>query len=299
MKNKMLLAHLALFAVGIIYGLNYVIAKDVMVEGYLHPFNFILLRVFTATILLWATNLIFFRQKVARKHIPYLALCAVFGVAINQLLFFSGLKLSSPINASLIMTTNPILVLIGAHWILHEKLTSRKSIGIAIGMVGAVWLISRNRLGSSGLELSFWGDLMIFINATAYGVYLILVKRMMKLYHPIAVVKWVFTFGLIYVLPFGLLKWDTARWSDFDLQVWLSVGYVLVFTTYFAYVLNAMALKSVSPTTVAVYIYLQPIVATIATISLGRESLGFVQITCGFLIFTGIYLVSFSGKFRS
>ena len=121
MERRLIYAHLALFIVALVYGLNYIIAKDVMVGGYLHPFTFILLRVVTATFLLWITDLLLVRDKVDKKDLPYLALCGLFGVAANQLLFFSGLKLTSPIHASLIMTCSPVLVLVMAQIFLKEK----------------------------------------------------------------------------------------------------------------------------------------------------------------------------------
>jgi drug/metabolite transporter (DMT)-like permease len=298
MEKRLIYAHIALFIVALIYGLNYIIAKDVMVGGYLHPFTFILLRVATASFLLWITDLVWIRDKVEKKDLGYLALCGLFGVAANQLLFFSGLKLASPIHASLIMTCSPVLVLVMAQIFLKERLTMRKILGILIAMTGAIWLITNGQEVAMGGRAAVLGDLLVLLNASAYAVYLVLVKRMLKKYHPVLVIKWVFTFGLIYVIPFGISQWHSARFGEFTANVWLSVAFVLFFTTYLVYLLIGFALKEVSPTIVSVYIYLQPIIASLTAVLLAKDHLSSVRVLCGLLIFLGIYLVSFRPRKR-
>ncbi len=284
-------AHIALFFVALIYGGNYSVAKLVLDDNYIQPLGFILMRALSGVILFWIVHLMFVRERVEKKDLPLIITCALFGVAINQMFFFMGLKYTTPINASLIMTTTPILVLLTSAIIIKEKITFKKMIGIALGAIGAIILISL------GKDLSFkqtqlFGDLMIFINAVSYGIYLVLVKKLMGRYHPITVVKWVFTFGIFMVFPFGIGDLMIVQWSDFTQVIWMAVAYVLICVTFLTYLLNAFALKVVNASVVSIYIYLQPLLATFIALMMENDELGVVKILAGVLIFSGVYLVS-------
>ena len=178
--SSTLKAHLALFSVALIYGANYSIAKIVLDDGYIQPVGFILLRNIVAIIFFWAFHSWYIKERVEKKDLPLLLLCGIFGIAINQIFFFSGLKFTTPINASLIMLMTPILVLITSAFILKEKITWQKVLGIALGILGAVLLVTY------GKQLSFAqsqlkGDLMILINAISYAIYLVMVKTLLNL----------------------------------------------------------------------------------------------------------------------
>ena len=220
-----------------------------------------------------------------------LILCAVFGVAVNQLCFFMGLKHTTPINASLIMTTTPILVLVISSILIKEKITLQKLIGIALGAIGAIILISRG--GSFSFQQNqLLGDSMILVNAVSYGIYLVLVKKLMDRYHPITVVKWVFTFGFLMVLPFGWNDVMEIEWSTFSSVIWMAFAYVLVAATFMTYLFNAFALKIVNPSVTSIYIYLQPLLASMIALLMGKDELGLVKVLAGILIFAGVFLVS-------
>jgi drug/metabolite transporter (DMT)-like permease len=288
--NKTILAHLALLSVNLIYAVNYSFAKDVMPD-YIMPSGFILLRVIGALLLFSLSYLLFIKEKIERKDVFRLAICGVFGVAINQLLFFEGLNLTTPINAAIVMTINPILVILLSFLIIKEVITFRKSLGILLGLVGASILI----LTAGGVDLSSnhqTGNLFVFINASSYALYLVIVKPMIEKYHPITVMFYVFGFGLLYVLPFGFTNLGDVDWSIIPNTVYLEIAFVVVFTTFIAYLLNSVALKELSPTTVSIYIYLQPILATLFAVFWGVDSLDNQKIIAAILIFFGVYLVS-------
>ena len=291
MKNKIIVAHLALLGANLIYAFNYGYAKDVMNGGFVPPFTFILFRAVGATLLFWLTSF-FFYEKIKKKDLWRFALCGLFGVAANQLMFFSGLDLTSTIHASIIMISSPIIVSILSIFIIKDLMNWKKGIGIAIGLIGAVAVISHNNSSSSD-EAGIWGDLLIFFNASSYGLYLITVKPLMSKYHPITVIKWVFTFGLIGVIPFGLYQYSEVNW-EMPTDIVLKIGFVILFTTYFCYLFNIYGIKFVSPTVVSTYIYLQPILTSFIALATGRESLEIVIILSSILIFTGVYLVSIS-----
>ena len=288
--NKIVLAHISLFVANLIYAINYTFAKDVMPD-FIQPSGFILLRVTGAVILFSLFYFLFVNEKVEKKDIIRLAICGVFGVAINQLLFFEGLNLTTPINAAIIMTINPVLVIIMSALILFEKINIRKGIGIALGLVGASTLIL-NGGSVSGNTNFMLGNMFVFINAASYGLYLVLVKPLMQKYHPITVMFYVFGFGLLYVLPFGYTELLDVDWVSFPTIIIWEVLFVVVCTTVIAYLLNSSALKLLNPSTVSIYIYLQPVLATLFAIFRGSDSLDEMKIIAAVIIFVGVYLVS-------
>ena len=288
--NKIVLAHISLFVANLIYAINYTFAKDVMPD-FIQPSGFILLRVTGAVTLFSLFYFLFVNEKVEKKDIIRLAICGVFGVAINQLLFFEGLNLTTPINAAIIMTINPVLVIIMSALILFEKINIRKGIGIALGLVGASTLIL-NGGSVSGNTNFMLGNMFVFINAASYGLYLVLVKPLMQKYHPITVMFYVFGFGLLYVLPFGYTELLAVDWGSFPTIIIWEVLFVVVCTTVIAYLLNSSALKLLNPSTVSIYIYLQPVLATLFAIFRGSDSLDEMKIISALIIFVGVYLVS-------
>jgi drug/metabolite transporter (DMT)-like permease len=291
-KNKQLLAHGALLAVAIIYGLNYSIAKDVM-PNYLLPRGFILVRVAGAVILFNLLSLFFTSEKVAKEDYLRIALAGFFGVAANQLLFFEGLNITTPISAAVIMTTNPIMVLSLSAIILKVPLTPAKIIGIVLGITGALSIIyqgSNGNLFNGGESL---GNTLVMLNAFSFASYLIVVKPLMAKYKALTVVRLIFMAGLVMVIPFGASQFTEITWSEMPSLIYWEVGFVVIGTTFMAYLLNVYALKTVSSTTVSFYIYLQPLIAAIAATILGTDQLSMGMISSAILIFSGVYLVSF------
>lgn len=296
-------AHLALFLVNAFYSANHIIAKGVM-PNYLSPNVFILLRVAGASFLFWIIKLLFVKERVARKDVFLLAICAIFGVAMNQLFFFNGLNLSSSINAGIIMTINPILVVILSFFILKEKITWKKSAGILIGATGAVLLTLTAGTGSGD---SLLGDLFLFINATSYAIYLVLVKPLMKKYKPFTVITYIFSFGLFYVLfyPPTLMDLAETNFSQIPFDVTMKILYVIIGVTFLTYLLTVYGLKYLSPSVSSSYMYLQPVLVMIFTFLFGMwglsedytETITFEKIGYMLVIFLGVFLTS-SASFK-
>lgn len=289
--KKIYVAHLAVIGANIIFGINYVVAKGIMPD-YLLPRSIIFLRVLGATLIFWLVSLLFPREKIDRKDLLRIAVCALFGVAINQILFFEGLNLTTPINAAIIMVTIPIMVLVFAYLFLGDKITRNKSIGILFGFAGAVYLILQG--GNISLKAdTTLGNLLIFLNASSYALFLVLVKPLLKKYSALTVMKWIFTFGLIYIIPFSLHLVIASDFNAIPTNIWLSIIYVVVFTTVLAYFLNNFSLKTISPTMNSAYIYLQPLLATVVALLASKDTLTYVEILAAIFIFTGVYFVNF------
>lgn len=282
-------AHLSILGANIIYGINYTVAKDVMPD-YISPFGLVFCRILGALILFWSVGFIRY-EKIEKKDLLLLATCGFFGVFANQLMFLYGLDNTTPINASIIMISNPILVLIASAIILKNRITGMKVTGITLGIFGALLLLLLKQDFSFGSEYLL-GDLFIFLNASAYGVYLVLVFPLMKKYSPITVLKWIFTFGIIFVFPFSIQDFTTTEWQNFSLKIWLEFSFVIIGTTFFAYLLNIYGLRRLNPSVVSTYIYLQPLFAALIAIWAGKDALDGVKIIAALLIFGGVYLVN-------
>jgi drug/metabolite transporter (DMT)-like permease len=299
--SKKVLAHLALFAVNLMYGANYVVAKGVMPK-YVGPNGFILMRVTGAIVLFW-TILLFRFQKVAKKDLITLAICGFFGVGMNQLLFFNGLMRTSPLNASIIMTMTPIIVFILSIIILKEKSTKIKVIGIGLGAFGSISLTLLSKQAVS--DSSSLGDLFILLNAISYSIYLVLVKPLMVKYKPITVISWVFTFGFIFVLiwPFSIPEFSVIDWPTMPTDIPWRILFVVIGVTFLPYLLMVFAMKDVTPSVASSYIYFQPVLAGIfiyISYSIGSDDytsdFSIWKLFCALVIFIGVYLVSKSPK---
>ena len=194
-----ILAHLALLVVAVIYGCNYLVAKGLMPD-LVGPSGFIVLRVLGGGGLFWLVRAVMRArgtwESIERSDLLRLLACGATGVAANQLLFFNGLNVTSPVNASIIMTINPVLVLVISAVLLGTSITARKLLGIFIGGGGAVALLMLSAQQES-LHASWQGDLMILLNAASYGFYLVLVKPLMTKYKPLTVIAWVFVWRAV------------------------------------------------------------------------------------------------------
>ena len=289
-------AHLALLGANVIYGANYLIAKGIM-PNKIGPSAFVFLRIVGAGILFWIIKS-FIKEKIEKKDFLRLVLCGILGVTTNQLLFFHGLNLTSPIDASIIITSIPVMVLIFSAFLLKEKITTNKLVGITIGGIGAVLLIwyGKNAAGTS----STLGNLLVFFNACSYSLYLVIVKPMMNKYNALNVISWVFLFGFIFMFPFGIGDFLATDFSDFDLNTYLAVGFVVLFTTFFAYLFNIYALNYVAPSVNGSYVYLQPAVSFImvsiyAYVLMHEEyaqDINLIKILSCLLVISGVYLIS-------
>lgn len=300
MNPSILRAHVALFIVNALYGANHVIAKGVM-PNYLQPSAFIFLRAAGAVLLFWIVKLLFVKEKVARKDLFLLATCGLFGVAVNQLFFFNGLNLTSSINTGIIMTINPILVVILSYFILKEAITWRKSFGIFLGATGAILL---TLTAHAGADDSILGDVFIFINAASYAIYLVLVKPLMRKYKPLTVITYVFSFGLLFVTayPPTLMELGETDFSAIPMNTYFVIVYVIVGVTFLTYLLTVFGLKYVSPAVSSAYIYLQPVLVMLFTVLFGAigwaedktDSITLEKVGYMLLIFVGVFLTSSS-----
>ena len=289
--------HCSLFLVALIYAATFTIAKEVM-PHYIKPMGLITIRVWGAVSLLWVTHFLFVKESIfGKKDFLMLLKCAVFGVAANMLLFFKGLAITTPINAAILMVTTPLFVAFFSFFLLNEKVTKLKVIGLCFGVFGAILLLLGPSLSFSSSTL--WGDVMVMTNAIIYAYYLIIAKPLLHKYSPLTVIKWTFFFGGLLVIPFGFTELKEVQWQAIPNSIWSAIIFLIIGATYITYVLNAWALRNANATLVGAYIYLQPVLATIIAVSIGKDSLTLPKVLFSLLIFIGVYLVGLPNDAKS
>ncbi len=288
--SKRNLALIGATLVSIIYGVTFTIAKDVM-PAYIDSYGFILLRVGGSVLLFWLAWLFMPKEKIEIGDFPRIIAAAFFGVAFNMLTFFKGLSLTSPISAAVIMVSTPMIVLTLSAIIMKERMQKRKVFGIVLGLIGTAFLILYGKSIGNATNAGL-GNFLVLVNAISYGFYLIVVKKLMDKYNAFTFVKWIYLFGFLMVLPFGWNEFQAVNWAAVPEVIGWKIGFVVIFSTFLTYLLNLLSMKELKPTTVAVFIYLQPLFATIFAIGLGKDELNLVKIGSALLIFTGVYLVT-------
>lgn len=219
-------------------------------------------------------------------------ICAILGTGFNMLVFFKGLSLSTPINSSVLVTTTPIIVLILSAILIKEKISNRKILGIAIGLLGALGLIlfgGEVRQDAPNIPL---GNLLILSNSVLYGSYLIVVKTLIAKYHPLTFMKWLFTLGFFICLPFGYNEFISTDFTQLPLDAILSIAYVVVGTTFCTYLFNIFALTQLRASTLSAFVYVQPLFGILFAIINGKDGLTTIKIMAACFVLVGVYLAS-------
>ncbi len=286
-------AHISLFFAQLIYALNYSIAKDLM-PNFISPLGLVTLRITGALLLFWSLSVFTKSESIEKSDFKKLMILALFGVAINQVFFICGLNLTKPINSAIIMVSNPIAVIIFTLIVLKETITRNKIIGLALGVIGATTLLIFKSSGQFSIGSdTIIGDLMTLVNSLSWAVFVVMAKPYMQKYHTVTVMKWIFLFGFIFVFPFGVFELIDTNWSSIPSHAYWAICFVVVATTFLAYLLNTFALKALSSSVVSMYIYLQPFLATVIAVILGKDMLTPVKLLSAFFIISGVYLVSY------
>jgi drug/metabolite transporter (DMT)-like permease len=179
-----------------------------------------------------------------------------------------------------------------AVWVIREKITPNKIAGLAMGVCGAALLVTSKETTGSGSNV-WLGDLFIILNSVFYSFYLVMVKKLMDEYHPLQVIRWVFTIGTLMILPFGWNEFIAAPWGRFSFTEWAAVGFVVLGSTFFAYLFNLYGVRHLGASVTGAYIYSQPIFAALVATIFAGESLSWIKALAAVLIFTGVYLTTY------
>jgi drug/metabolite transporter (DMT)-like permease len=235
--------------------------------------------------------------RIRREDWPLLVVSSLLGLILNQWLFVRGLSLTTAINATLLSTTIPVFTLLVGMLLRTDRATLRRLVGIALAASGVIYLIGPTRSEFSSLTRA--GDLLIVINSVCYGAYIAVSKDLVKRYSALTVITWTFIVACVATVPVGVFSLSRISLADITVGVWIKILFIILVPTVGAYYLNAWALARVPPSTVAVYIYLQPLIAfVLAPLVLG-ERLSWRAAIASLFIFAGVLVVTRRGRSRA
>jgi drug/metabolite transporter (DMT)-like permease len=236
------------------------------------------------------------RMEITKKDYRLLFFCAIVGITMNQTFSIRGMSLTSPIHASLLVLTTPITITLLAAWILKEKLTSFKLIGLFLGVSGGALLVfSRDLSGQAGAQ-QLTGDVFAILGAISYSLYVVFIRPLMPRYKAMHILQWVFLFGCIFTLPIGWASLQEIQWHSFDALSWFSLIYVVLGGTFFAYQLMNYSISKLGASITGSFVYTQPFFTAIASIILLHESLSISKVMAATLIMTGVFLANYGRR---
>jgi drug/metabolite transporter (DMT)-like permease len=280
--------HLALIAVQLMFASLSIVAKIALRE--IGPFGLICARASLAALVLLAARVAMRPlERVAPRHLPELAACALFGITANMLLFIAGLSRTTATNAIVIGTTIPVFTVGVAVVLRKEMATLAKVLGLVVACLGAMVIVGAARFESGHGTLV--GNLLIVGNSLSFSIYLVLSRRLLAIYSPMTVVSWTFVFGALGILPFGVPSLAAAA-PHLSARAWSCIAYIVAFPTVGTYFLNLFALRRVPASLVAIYIYVQPVIGALMAAAALGERPTMSTFVGGALIGAGIWLVT-------
>ncbi len=297
-KRDNLIGHLCMLAACAIWGLMAPLGKHAMTNG-VGGLEMVTFRVVGGAVCFWMVSLFVREEKVRPKDLLLFFFAAMLGIVFNQCCYTIGLSITSPVNASIMTTTMPIITMILAALFLHEPVTGKKVTGIFLGCIGAFILITGStRAAGAANQGRLLGDLLCLGAQCSFAVYLTLFKHLIQRYSVITCMKWMITYAAIVIMPFSYSRMAELSWSTIAPRVWAETAFVVLGGTFLAYILMMRGQKTLRPTVVSMYNYVQPIVACIVSVCLGLGVFGLGQGVAVVLVFTGVWLVTQSKSRR-
>ena len=295
MNLMKLKGHSSMLGANVMWGLMSPVAKFVMVGGAVTPLVVTDLRITGAMVLFWIASFFQKPERVAPKDLLKLLGASLLAIVFNQGCFIFGVGLTSPVDASIITTSMPLLAMVLAAIYLKEPITGKKVLGIAVGATGALLLILGSHQVSEAKAIGnhyIWGDLLVLLAQFSYALYFVLFKNFVNKYSLITIMKWMFTYAFICALPFSYNDLLHTEWKSLQNTEIGALVFIVVGSTFISYVLIVIGQKNLRPTVAGMYNYVQPLVASIVAVCWGMDTFNFVKIISVALIFGGVYLVT-------
>ncbi|MBQ4280249.1 MAG: DMT family transporter [Rikenellaceae bacterium] len=286
--------HLAMLSANVIFGLFSPVSKDLLASGVMSSYALTLFRMFGAAAIFWIASAFLPREHVKPRDMGLLFFASLFGILMNQGFFIAGLSMTSPIDASVVTTTVPIITMILAAFVLQEPITGKKVSGIFIGAFGALMLIMNSRGDTTGGGNHFLGDLVCLLGELSFAIYLVVFKKLVSRYSAVTVMKWMFVYASICSVPFCYNDVTRIDYSRFTPETYAQLAYIVVFATFVAYLLIPIGQQRLRPTVVSMYTYVQPIIASLVAVAVGQDHFGWPKAIAALLVFVGVYVVTSS-----
>ena len=249
------------------------------------------MRMIGGAVCFWLTSFFVRNEEVPPRDLLMLFFASLLGIVCNQGCFTFGLSLTSPVDASIVTTTMPIITMILAALFLKEPVTPLKVGGILMGSAGALALIMSNTTSEEGGG-SIIGGLLCMASQVSFACYLTIFKKLISKYSVFTLMKWMFSYASVCFIPFSYRDFANMDYAAYPLEVWLQVGYVVLFGTYLAYILMIVGQKTLRPTVVSMYNYVQPVVGSSVAVFMGMATFGWVKAVAAAFIFSGVYMVT-------
>lgn len=283
--------HLAMLTASVLWGLMAPISKVVLNAGVLSSFALTDFRIFGAAVVFWIASAFAPKEKVTPGDMLQLFFAALLAIVFNQGSYIVGVGLTSPIDASVITTSTPILTMIISALYLKEPITGKKVIGVMLGAAGALLLIMSGQQ-QGGAAGNVWGDLLCLSAQLCFSMYIVFYKGLISRYSPITIMKWMFTYASICMVPFSYSIMSGVQWSNIGWDVIGGVAYIVLCGTFITYLILPVGQRNLRPTVAVMYNYVQPIVASTATLLWGIGEFTFLKVIAIMLVFVGVFVVT-------
>lgn len=292
-NKDVVVGHLYMAMACMMWGLMAPLGKDAMTHG-ISGLEMVAFRVSGGALCFWITSLLFRhteKKRVERKDLVKLFFAALFAIVFNQCNYTIGLSITSPLNASIMTTTMPIVTMVLAALFLKEPVTWKKAVGVLLGASGAAILILGSSQGVYGGGVLL-GDILCICAQCSYAIYLTAFKTLIQKYSVVTCMKWMMLFAAMVIVPFALPSILETEWNGIVAKTYWEAAFVVFGGTFVAYIFCTSAQKVLRPTVVAMYNYVQPMVSCIVSVLIGIGVFGIGQGVAVVLVFTGVYLVS-------
>lgn len=295
MEASKLKGHVAILSANIIYGLNIPVTKALL-DKWMTPWGYMATRTLTALIIFWIIQCFMPKEHVTRRDLLVIAIGGIMGFVVSQFLTALSLQYTTPVYFSLIIALSPLCVMMLAALFLKEPVTGQNTLGVVLGIAGAVLLIVfADNSGTTGNN-NLLGIGLACVSIFAYSIYLIIMRSVAQKYSAVTQMKWMFLFTAIILVPLGAYEYpqQTIFSSECDWSGILELGFVILFSTSLGYFLMPFGMKYLRATTVSVYMNLQPVVASVAAIIVGQDMFSWDMPLAAVLVLSGAYIVSTS-----
>ena len=283
---------LAILCANTIFGLNIPVTKA-LVSGWMTPTGYTLIRMLFGSLVFWFIGLLRKSEKVTSKDMLIMALGGFLGFVATQFTFALALQYTTPVNFALMMALTPVIVLVLSFLFLKEKIGWKKLLGISMSVSGAALIILYGSSSAQGRN-DLLGIAIALICALSYAAYMMLTRNVSVKYGPVTVVKWMFLFAFLIILPFG--SGGVFQLPIFGAETEIpAIGllvFSLIFSTLIAFFLMPVALGRLKASTVSIFMNLQPIAASVVAIIIGQDFFSWDKVLATLLVIGGVYMVT-------
>jgi hypothetical protein len=293
MKNKnKIQAHSAVILANVIFGLGVPVTK-LLLDEWVSPMGYMFTRCLGAAVIFWLISLFMPKEHVERKDLLIIMLGGLLGFVVSQTLTAWALVYTTPVYFSLIATLTPVATMLMAAVFLKETLNGKKTIGVLIGIAGALLMVFMGWQGGSGTN-DVLGIFLTILSLLTWVIYLLITRNVSQKYSAVTQMKWIFLISTIAVLPFAAPEWGqqklfSAAWA------WTGVAemaFIVLFATVMGYFAIPFAMRYLPATTVSIYTNLQPVVASLVAIYIGQDVLTWDKPVAGILVLLSAYIIT-------